>query len=767
MSTINEPAYAYSDFLNEYTMNANTSSVNNLVVHSDLTLTYVQNNAVLISNPVKKVVSVKLNDGELLIGKANSAPVPTRLEGTQHQINFSNNPGTIKLSLPQDIDISSTPTFNNISLSSLLSDKIISVDNNGLLKSLSHSSSTGMLVNISGSTLSIDTPQDLRTSVIPIFSGLLPNNTSSDIGSTTNKFRRLYIGGNNSAIVAGDNIISSHPYNHTGLYIGGNGGDYLTELMFGEQGPTRTNVKWSWILRPSTHSENPDGFELVRGWGLGISTREQILYLNKTGQCSFWKTDDASSTTSAPVMFRGGVAIAKTLYANAINVPTSITTNNLIANNTITTPVASITTLNSGDIFTKNLSVENNFTAANGSIISLSCNNINTNNLIANNDISSPSGTISLLNCANISTKVLNASDNIDSSSINTLTLQANHGNITNLICTDISAYNLNISGLTTINDVDIQSANINSLTTQNIISPSATINTLTNTYLTNFYIKTDFLKPLTVDASGIQCNEINVLGALSADNIHVNAGYFVNLQASSQINTNKINVTNEIYASKLFVNDFAHIDELDVSELNVQNQIATPSIQTQQLNVTDTANIEKIVFNNSITSSLGSISCYSINATNMRVSRLRFDNDGYPTLASMDHYEVTEFDINWLTTGGTITTSNLRCHFHAIKIGQIIHLRFEGSNSFSVATNYPILVCYNILPQRFRPQNFDVYCSIPGVFNGSRRTLYCRVTTAGTIYIDSMEGQGGFVGSDNRYRAFTITYFATIPVLI
>jgi len=439
----------------------------------------------------------------------------------------------------------------------------------------------------------------------------------------------------------------------------------------------------------------------------------------------------------------------------------------LVANNSITTPTASITTLNSGDIFTKNLSVENNFTAANGSIISLSCNNINTNNLIANNDISSPSGTISLLNCANISTKVLNASDNIDSSSINTLTLQANHGNITNLICTDISAYNLNISGLTTINDVNIQSANINSLTTQNIISPSATINTLTNTYLTNFYIKTDFLKPLTVDASGIQCNEINVLGALSADNIHVNAGYFVNLQASSQINTNKINVTNEIYASKLFVNDFAHIDELDVSELNVQNQIATPSIQTQQLNVTDTANIEKIVFNNSITSSLGSISCYSINATDMRVSRLRFDNDGYPTLASMDHYEVTEFDINWLTTGGTITTSNLRCHFHAIKIGQIVHLRFEGSNSFSVATNYPILVCYNILPQRFRPQNFDVYCSIPGVFNGSRRTLYCRVTTNGTIYIDSMEEQGGFVGSDNRYRAFTITYFATIPTPI
>jgi len=335
-------------------------------------------NSVVITDQYGMLKSKVLSDDELLVGKSNNEPQAKKIVGTPKQVNINSSSTAITLSLPQDIDTTSTPTFNNISLNSLLSDKIISVDNNGLLKSLSHSSSTGMLINISGSTLSIDTPQDLRTSATPRFSGLLPNNTSSDIGSTANKFRRLYIGGNNSAIVAGDNIISSHPYNHTGLYIGGNGGDYLTELMFGEQGPTRTNVKWSWILRPSTHSENPDGFELVRGWGLGISTREQILYLNKTGQCSFWKTDDASSTTSAPVMFRGGVAIAKTLYANAINVPTSITTNNLIANNTITTPVASITTLNSGDIYTKNLSVENNFTAANGSITSLSCNNINT-----------------------------------------------------------------------------------------------------------------------------------------------------------------------------------------------------------------------------------------------------------------------------------------------------------------------------------------------------------------------------------------------------
>src|SRR5690606_33838115 len=52
-------------------------------------------------------------------GDTGDAPVAASLTGTTNQVNITNGPGSITLSLPQDIATTSSPTFNNITSTSL------------------------------------------------------------------------------------------------------------------------------------------------------------------------------------------------------------------------------------------------------------------------------------------------------------------------------------------------------------------------------------------------------------------------------------------------------------------------------------------------------------------------------------------------------------------------------------------------------------------------------------------------------------------------
>lgn len=77
-------------------------------------------NAVLVSSSSKQVSSQALTNGQLLIGSTSAAPVAAALTGTSNQITVTGGAGSITLSLPQNINTNSSPTFSSTTLGGAL-----------------------------------------------------------------------------------------------------------------------------------------------------------------------------------------------------------------------------------------------------------------------------------------------------------------------------------------------------------------------------------------------------------------------------------------------------------------------------------------------------------------------------------------------------------------------------------------------------------------------------------------------------------------------
>lgn len=103
------------DLYNQFVSTVDLSTVNILTVLSKLILSYIPPYALLGLDSASSVTGYNLTNGQILIG-STSAPVPATLTGTVKQIIISNNSGSIILSLPQDIDVDSSPVFENIFL---------------------------------------------------------------------------------------------------------------------------------------------------------------------------------------------------------------------------------------------------------------------------------------------------------------------------------------------------------------------------------------------------------------------------------------------------------------------------------------------------------------------------------------------------------------------------------------------------------------------------------------------------------------------------
>lgn len=72
---------------------------------------------VLVTNGSSQLEDVgSLTDGQLVIGSTGNTPIAASLTGTSNQITVTAGAGSITLSLPQDIAVSSTPTFNGLLL---------------------------------------------------------------------------------------------------------------------------------------------------------------------------------------------------------------------------------------------------------------------------------------------------------------------------------------------------------------------------------------------------------------------------------------------------------------------------------------------------------------------------------------------------------------------------------------------------------------------------------------------------------------------------
>lgn len=73
------------------------------------------NSALIVDNDTK-LNNVPMAKGQLLIGRDGNTPVAAQLTPTPKQVLIDSQDGAITLSLPQDIDVDSTPTFANLVL---------------------------------------------------------------------------------------------------------------------------------------------------------------------------------------------------------------------------------------------------------------------------------------------------------------------------------------------------------------------------------------------------------------------------------------------------------------------------------------------------------------------------------------------------------------------------------------------------------------------------------------------------------------------------
>ena len=82
-----------------------------------LTLSGLTASTALYADVNKKIASLALTNGQLMVGSTGAIPVATTLTGTSNQITVANAAGSITLATPQNIHTAATPTFSLLNLS--------------------------------------------------------------------------------------------------------------------------------------------------------------------------------------------------------------------------------------------------------------------------------------------------------------------------------------------------------------------------------------------------------------------------------------------------------------------------------------------------------------------------------------------------------------------------------------------------------------------------------------------------------------------------
>jgi len=189
----------YADLLNQSIIDSDTLIIGNL------NLPNLDPNSVAYINGSNNLADIVLSNGQLLIGKTGNAPVAGTLTGTTDEINITNGPGSITLSTPQPIATTSSPTFNNVSVTSLNSVPIgnyIITPSTSDLNMNSHSISN--VNNFSG----------------PTYSRLADNIVSNSAGSTGSNI--AVFSGTTGKIIQDTGMLSTNIVSNTAGSTGSN-----------------------------------------------------------------------------------------------------------------------------------------------------------------------------------------------------------------------------------------------------------------------------------------------------------------------------------------------------------------------------------------------------------------------------------------------------------------------------------------------------------------------------------------------------------------
>ena len=130
--------------------------------------TALTNGQLMWSSGGKIVEAGALTNGQIFIGSTGSAPVAATITGTTNRVTVTNSAGGITLSGPQDIAITSTPSFAGLTLTALSANKPVRTGAGGILttgNTVLTSEVTGILPIANGGTNSGTTLNNNRIMV--------------------------------------------------------------------------------------------------------------------------------------------------------------------------------------------------------------------------------------------------------------------------------------------------------------------------------------------------------------------------------------------------------------------------------------------------------------------------------------------------------------------------------------------------------------------------------------------------------------------------
>ena len=157
----------YADLLNQSIIDSDTLIIGNL------NLPNLDKNSVPFIDANNNLSDILLNNGQLIIGKTGLAPSASTLTGTTNEIIITNGSGSITLSTPQQIATTSSPTFNNITITGNVAGNTNSRSADDIL-SCSTSQTTGDLLSFSSAQK------------VVVDSGVIASNVVTNSGTSTN-----------------------------------------------------------------------------------------------------------------------------------------------------------------------------------------------------------------------------------------------------------------------------------------------------------------------------------------------------------------------------------------------------------------------------------------------------------------------------------------------------------------------------------------------------------------------------------------------------
>ena len=191
---LNEPDFYYTSILNEETLNSSIinlngvsgvlKGVNNIIQGSSITDDLPEGKTNLYFTTARAQGAFSSGTGIIITTGTISNTGVLSLTGTANRITVSAATGNITLSTPQDINTTSSPTFNSITASNILGLQqtlcLLSTDVGGNVLN----ASTGSSLSYDTTYRTINTIQDIRNTASPTFAGLTLGTLSGILKAT-------------------------------------------------------------------------------------------------------------------------------------------------------------------------------------------------------------------------------------------------------------------------------------------------------------------------------------------------------------------------------------------------------------------------------------------------------------------------------------------------------------------------------------------------------------------------------------------------------